>query len=57
MLLTVDCGNTNTVFALYAYDSSIVQKGCWRIYNNPKRKYIWVYGHLFAENSSGALNV
>jgi type III pantothenate kinase len=28
MLLTIDCGNTNTVFAVYDGD---VQKGCWRI--------------------------
>ena len=37
MILTIDCGNTNTVFALYSYKKIIKQQGCWRIYNNPKR--------------------
>ena len=26
MLLTIDCGNTNTVFALYAYDLLLFKK-------------------------------
>ena len=54
MLLTIDCGNTNTVFALYSYDSAIVQKGCWRIYNNPKRTadsyYPWLIQMLSLSN-------
>ena len=45
MILVIDCGNTNTVFALYSYKNGIKQDGCWRIYNNPKRTsdsyYFW----------------
>ena len=37
MILVVDCGNTNTVFALYSYDKSIKKIACWRIHNNSKR--------------------
>ena len=37
MILAIDCGNTNTVFALYSYNKNIHQKGCWRINNNSKR--------------------
>ena len=37
MILAIDCGNTNTVFALYSYNKNIYQKGCWRINNNSKR--------------------
>ena len=37
MILVVDCGNTNTVFALYSYDKSIKKIACWRINNNSKR--------------------
>ena len=37
MILAIDCGNTNTVFALYSYNKDIRQEGCWRINNNPKR--------------------
>ena len=34
MLLAVDCGNTNTVFALYSDD---IQQAKWRISTEPKR--------------------
>ena len=37
MILAIDCGNTNTVFALYSYENGIKQQECWRIYNNSKR--------------------
>ena len=37
MILVIDCGNTNTVFALYSYNKNIPQEGCWRINNNSKR--------------------
>ena len=37
MILAIDCGNTNTVFALYSFKDGIKQQGCWRIYNNSKR--------------------
>ena len=37
MILAIDCGNTNTVFALYSYNKNIRQVGCWRINNNSKR--------------------
>ena len=37
MILVIDCGNTNTVFALYSYDKSINKTACWRIHNNSKR--------------------
>ena len=37
MILAIDCGNTNTVFALYSYNKNIRQVGCWRIHNNSKR--------------------
>ena len=46
MILVIDCGNTNTVFALYSYDTSIKKKACWRIHNNSKRTadsyYSWL---------------
>jgi len=45
MILVIDCGNTNTVFALYSYDKSINKIACWRIHNNSKRSadsyYSW----------------
>ncbi len=34
MLLAIDCGNTNTVFAVYDGDD---QKGVWRIATDPRR--------------------
>ena len=34
MLLAVDCGNTNIVFALYDGD---IQRANWRISTDPKR--------------------
>ncbi len=37
MILVIDCGNTNTVFALYSYQNNIVQTGSWRINNDSKR--------------------
>ena len=46
MILVIDCGNTNTVFALYSYDNSIKKIACWRIHNNSKRTsdsyYSWL---------------
>jgi len=46
MILVIDCGNTNTVFALYSYDNSIKKTVCWRIHNNSKRTadsyYSWL---------------
>ena len=46
MILVIDCGNTNTVFALYSYDKSIKKTACWRIHNNSKRTadsyYSWL---------------
>ena len=54
MILTIDCGNTNTVFALYSYKKVIKQQGCWRIYNNPKRTadsyYSWLIQILRSSN-------
>ena len=37
MILVIDCGNTNTVFALYSFKNGIKQESCWRINNNSKR--------------------
>ncbi|MDC0456727.1 type III pantothenate kinase [Alphaproteobacteria bacterium] len=37
MILAIDCGNTNTVFALYSFKNGIKQECCWRINNNSKR--------------------
>ena len=37
MILVIDCGNTNTVFALYSYQNNIVQSGSWRMNNDSKR--------------------
>ena len=37
MILSIDCGNTNTVFALYTSEEPILQKAIWRINNNSKR--------------------
>ena len=54
MILVIDCGNTNTVFALYSYKKSIKQEGCWRISNNPKRTddsyYSWLFQMLSLSN-------
>ena len=47
MILVIDCGNTNTVFALYSYKKSIKQEGCWRISNSPKRTDDSYYSWLF----------
>lgn len=37
MILAIDCGNTNTVFALYSFKNEIKQLASWRINNDPKR--------------------
>ena len=37
MILAIDCGNTNTVFALYSYRQGIKYLTSWRIDNDPKR--------------------
>ncbi len=37
MILAIDCGNTNTVFALYDYSKKIQKLTSWRINNDPKR--------------------
>ena len=54
MILTIDCGNTNTVFAVYSYKNTIRQEGCWRIYNNSKRTadsyYPWLIQMLKLSN-------
>ena len=54
MILVVDCGNTNTVFALYSYDKSIKKIACWRIHNNSKRTadsyYSWLSQMLILSN-------
>ena len=54
MILTIDCGNTNTVFALYSYKKNIIQEGCWRINNDPKRTadlyYPWLLQMLQISN-------
>jgi type III pantothenate kinase len=46
MILVIDCGNTNTVFALYSCDKGIKKTACWRIHNNSKRTadsyYSWL---------------
>ena len=54
MILAIDCGNSNTVFALYSYKNKIKQEGCWRIYNNSKRTadsyYPWLLQMLTLSN-------
>ena len=54
MILTIDCGNTNTVFALYSYKKNIIQEGCWRINNDSKRTadlyYPWLLQMLQISN-------
>ena len=54
MILSIDCGNTNTVFALYSYIKNIRQEGCWRINNDPKRTadiyYPWLLQTLNLSN-------
>ena len=35
--IVIDCGNTNTVFALYTTNNQIKQLTSWRINNDPKR--------------------
>ena len=46
MILAIDCGNTNTVFALYSYRQGIKYLTSWRIDNDPKRTadlyYPWI---------------
>ena len=37
MILAIDCGNTNTVFALYTANKQIKQLISWRINNDSKR--------------------
>ena len=37
MILAIDCGNTNTVFALYNINKKIKQLASWRINNDSKR--------------------
>ena len=37
MILAIDCGNTNTVFALYTTNKQIKQLAIWRINNDSKR--------------------
>ena len=37
MILAIDCGNTNTVFALYTINNQINQLTSWRINNDSKR--------------------
>ena len=37
MILAIDCGNTNTVFALYTLNNQINQLTSWRINNDTKR--------------------
>ena len=37
MILAIDCGNTNTVFALYTVNNQINQLASWRINNDSKR--------------------
>ena len=37
MILAIDCGNTNTVFALYTTNKQIKQLTSWRINNDSKR--------------------
>jgi len=54
MILVIDCGNTNTVFALYSYSKKIEQCGCWRINNDTKRTadmyYPWLLQMLDLSN-------
>jgi type III pantothenate kinase len=37
MILAIDCGNTNTVFALYSFKDEIKKIKSWRINNDSKR--------------------
>ena len=37
MILAIDCGNTNTVFALYTVNNQVNQLTSWRINNDSKR--------------------
>ena len=46
MILVIDCGNTNTVFALYSFKKNIKQEGCWRINNDSKRTADFYYPWL-----------
>ncbi len=54
MILAIDCGNTNTVFALYSYNKDIRQESCWRINNDSKRTddiyYPWLLQMLNLSN-------
>ena len=54
MILAIDCGNTNTVFALYSYNKNIRQESCWRINNDSKRTddiyYPWLLQMLKLSN-------
>tara|TARA_B100000927_G_scaffold183387_1_gene147632 strand:- start:6 stop:800 length:795 start_codon:yes stop_codon:yes gene_type:complete len=46
MILAIDCGNTNTVFAIYNVDKQINQLTSWRINNDAKRTADLYYSWL-----------
>ena len=47
MILTIDCGNTNTVFALYSYKKLIKQQGVGEFIIIPKERQIVIILGLF----------
>lgn len=55
MLLAVDCGNTNVVFALYDYSANAsIKLGCWRITTEVSRssdEYIVWLGQMMAQDN------
>ena len=55
MLLVIDCGNTNTVFAIYQYEENNLKLlNTWRIYSDTKRTsddyFIWIKQVFFTTN-------
>ena len=49
MILVIDCGNTNTVFALYTFESKkLCLKNSWRLNSNENRTpddyFVWLCG-------------
>ncbi len=57
MILAIDCGNTNTVFALYTVNNQINQLATWRINNDSKRTSDLYYPWLLKMFEISKLNI
>ncbi|MAK06109.1 MAG: pantothenate kinase [Rhodospirillaceae bacterium] len=57
MILAIDCGNTNTVFALYTVNNQINQLASWRINNDSKRTADLYYPWLLKMFEISKINI